>query len=457
MPNTPNLLIIYCDQLSSWTLSCYGGHQVHTPHIDRLSREGVQLNQFFTNVALCTPSRACFMTGRYPNQTGIYHGDRALGSDQVTFAQQLKAAGYETGYAGKWHLAGQRKDEGNWQPSEAFGWDDNRFMWNRGHFKHIDHASDPIVAERKVIGDQQSYSSDWLTDRALDFITQQREAPFAYMVSFPDPHQPYQAREPYASMFPPDEVDIPTTFWQQDVPDWIARDREDKDFPMATDKPWCPDREQRIRQLKSQYCAMVKHLDDCVGRLLDGLETNGLLDDTIVLFTTDHGDLMGEHGMSGKNYLYEPAYRVPFLIRWPEKLTAGRVVDRMVSTVDVMPTLLDLMHVPLSGQEEGRSALALLEGQPCDWDDVVFTHPYGFNRVACFTPTFELGFDHDGESILFDRINDPDQVANLYLNANHAATITAMREQMEAHYAKTCPQVLDWLPGNHGMEKTSKL
>ena len=139
----PNILIIKCDQLSSWGLSCYGGTEVHTPHIDRLAAEGAQLQQYFTNVALCTPSRACFMTGRYPNQSGIYAGDHGLGLDQRTIAHQLRDAGYQTGYSGKWHLSSQQlQSDNNWAMTPNYGWDDNRYMWNKGHF-NISHTMNP--------------------------------------------------------------------------------------------------------------------------------------------------------------------------------------------------------------------------------------------------------------------------------------------------------------------------
>jgi arylsulfatase A-like enzyme len=453
---TTKLLIIYCDQLSAWALGCYGGHEVATPHIDRLAAEGVRCSQFFTHTALCTPSRACFRTGRYPNQSGIYEGARALGDDQVTFAHQLQRAGYTTGYAGKWHLAGQRDSDRNWQPVNDFGWADNRFMYNHGHFKFIDDSGEEIVSHRKEIGDENTYGSDWLTTKTIDFLKGRAGAdkPFAYMVSFPDPHQPYRAREPYRSMFPESAVHNPETFWQEDVPDFIAVHRAEKDFPMQAENrgDWNRDREATLRNVKANYCAMVKHLDDYVGRMLDELESQGILDETLVIFTTDHGDLMGEHGMTGKNFLYEPAYRIPMLLRCTGLLPAGHTVDAMISTVDFMPTLLDLLGAQPSGKEEGRSAAALLRGESQDWDDVVFTHPFGYERVACFTPDFELGFDYGGEPILFDRRNDPLQVHNLNGSAEHADLVESIRLKMEAHYALHCPHVNDWLPGQHGLE-----
>ena len=256
-------------------------------------------------------------------------------------------------------------------------------------------------------------------------------------------------------MFPEQDVEIPATFAQENVPDFIARHREEKDFPMKAEnrKEWNRDRETTLRKVKSNYCAMVKNIDHCVGRMLDALEAQGALDNTVVVFTTDHGDLMGEHGMTGKNFLYEPAYRIPMLLRWPEKLKAGTQVDRMISTVDFMPTLLDLMDIEASGHEDGRSALPLLQGQEIAWDDIVFSHPFGYERVTCFTPEHHIGFDFQGEPILFDRKNDPDEVDNLYAQDAMAPVIKDLREKMDEHYATYCPRVKDWLPGQRGFDQ----
>lgn len=452
----PNIVIIHCDQLSSWGLSCYGGTEIDTPHIDRLAAEGARLDQFFTNAALCTPSRACFLTGRYPSQTGLYSGIHDLGDDQVTFAHQLQKAGYDTGYAGKWHLSGQQLQNKNWATAPEAGFRDVRYMWNKGHFKHVEiqgEGQDP-VAERHQIGDEKSYSTDWLVDRTIDFIDEERNGPFAYMIGIPDPHQPYRAREPYLSMFPAEDVVIPSTFAEETVPDWIVPLRETKDFPMKAEnrKEWNRDRETTLRELKRNYCAMVKHIDDGVGRIVAKLEEDGILDQTLVIFMTDHGDLMGEHGMTGKNFLYEPAYRIPMILRWPEAIPAGTTSDDMISMVDMMPTILDLVGAPQSDTAKGRSAAAQIRGERIDWDNIVFTHPYGYERVACFTPEWELGFDFQGQPILFDRVNDPEQVANRYEDPECADIIASIRARMTEHYAANCPRVNEWLPGQNGFD-----
>ena len=320
--------------------------------------------------------------------------------------------------------------------AHSFGWDDNRFMWNKGHFKEVTMVNGKPHGERRNIGDEESYGNDWLADRTIDFIkAAPADQPFASHGQPPDPHQPYRTREPYASMFPEDQVETLSTFAQENVPDFIAVHREEKDFPMQAEnrKDWNRDRETTLRRVKSQYMGMVKNIDDCVGKMVAALDEQGVLDNTIVVFTTDHGDLMGEHGMTGKNFLYEPAYRIPFVVRWPEKIPAGHIVDDMVTMIDFAPTILDLAGADHSGAETGVSAAKQLTGTTDEsWRNEVFTHPFT-ERVAYFTPEFEIGFDKQGEPILFDRQNDVDQVNNLYSDPAHAATVTAMTDRMKEH------------------------
>jgi len=337
--NQPNLLIIHTDQQSAWTLSAYGGELIDTPHIDRLGREGALFHSFFTNSAVCTPSRGCFLTGRYPHCHGAYANNIPLNRDAITLAHILLQNGYETGYAGKWHLDGTPRP--GWvHPERSMGFADSRYMFNRGHWKRIEFMPTPRdqpLVFSGVVGDERTYTTDWLTDRTIEFIREARTAPFFYMVSFPDPHDPVDVRPPYDALYRPEDMPLPSTFSEASLPAWAERFR--RTTPYALDRP---DREERLRRRKAFYCGEVKLIDDSVGRLLDGLEQQGVLDETIVVFTTDHGEYMGEHGLYAKNQLYETAYRIPLLIRWPGGIPGGTIVDRMVATVDFQPTILGL-------------------------------------------------------------------------------------------------------------------
>lgn len=167
-----------------------------------------------------------------------------------------------------------------------------------------------------MIGDERSYTTDWLTTKTLDSIDSHLQKrpnePFCSMVSYPDPHPPLECREPYESMFRPEEMAVPQTFTEENLPDWAEEARSHG--PLALDKP---DREATLRRRMAEYFGEVKLLDDCLGKIVAGLDELGILDDTIVVYTTDHGEYMGEHGLREKNELYETAYRTPLLIRWP--------------------------------------------------------------------------------------------------------------------------------------------
>jgi arylsulfatase A-like enzyme len=438
----PNLLVIHTDQQSAWTLGAYGGTLIETPNIDRIGVEGALCRQFFTNSAVCTPSRGCLVTGRYPHSHGAYTNNIPLGRDEVTFAQVLKDRGYETGYAGKWHLDGTPRP--GWiHPERSMGFDDCEFMFNRGHWKKIEDSPmeecQPTIHPYNVVGDEKTFTTDWLTDKTIEFLERPRENPFCYMVSIPDPHAPVWVRPPYDTMFKPEEMPLPATLDDPNTPSW-AGDKS-KGFLRADN----PERETQLRKFKALYCGEVKLIDDCVGRILDCLEAKGVLDDTIVVFTVDHGEYLGEHGLMNKNQLYETAYRVPMLIRWPEKIPAGTVVDRVLSTVDFQPTILNLMRVTRSGREEGRDASALLRGESIEWVDEAYIHHSSLEQAGIFTDEYELAHVRDGESILFDRKNDPDQVANLANDPAHAETVRELTARIVRHNIEVDAPAAKWL------------
>ena len=212
MTDRPNLLIIHTDQQSFWTLGCYGGTVVETPNIDRLAAGGAIFNNFFTNSAVCTPSRGCFVTGRYPSSHGAYTNNISLNRDEVTFAEVLRREGYRTGYVGKWHLDGDPRP--GWvHPERSMGFEDARYMFNRGHWKKVEDfpmnkKDQPVVHPYSVIGDEATYATDWLTNKTLAFLDVEDDRPFCHMLSLPDPHGPVQVRAPYDTMFAPEDMPL---------------------------------------------------------------------------------------------------------------------------------------------------------------------------------------------------------------------------------------------------------
>lgn len=438
---TPNLLVIHTDQQSSWTLGAYGGTVVETPNIDRIGREGALLNNFFTNSAVCTPSRGCLVTGRYPHAHGAHTNNLPLGRDEIAFAQVLKDNGYDTGYVGKWHLDGRRRP--GWiHEDRSMGFDDCEFMFNRGHWTKIADTGmgecEATVFPYGVMGDEETYPTDWLTNKALAFLDRPREKPFCLMLSLPDPHGPVEVRAPYDTMFKPEDMELPATFNDPNVPDWLGN--------KSLASPGTPDREAKLRRFLALYYGEVKLIDDAVGRLLDNLETTGRLDNTVVVFTVDHGEYAGEHGLMNKNQIYETAYRVPMMVRWPEAINAGTVLDQVIDTVDFQPTILRLMGFEPCGREQGCDASPLLRGDELKWTNESFLHHAQLDKAGIFTDEYELAYCKDSdEALLFDRKNDPDQVDNLYGKPGYEEVTSDLTRRIVEHNVEVDAPAAEWL------------
>jgi arylsulfatase A-like enzyme len=437
-PQRPNLLVIQTDQLSSWALSCYGGHLVPTPHIDALAEEGVRFDNFFANSAVCTPSRGSFLTGRYPHSHGAYRNGEALNEDEITIASVLSGHGYATGYAGKWHLDGVGyrivpKDK-------AMGFEDCRYMIN-GHYKEVCEDAQGDLHISANIGNETTYMTDWLADKTVQFLEQAPQQPFFFMVSFPDPHQPFKVRAPYDTMFSPDAMTIPASFYQERLPDWADEDEWGRKRYFPLDRPH---REQALRHIMAQYCGEVKCIDDNVGKIVRCLKQMGLFDNTLIVFTTDHGEYMGEHGLLEKNNLYETAYRIPLIMRCTSILPAGQVMQRFVSMVDMQQTLLGLLGVPPCGREQGRDASPLLRGEPIQWEDEVYIHPNDVPRAGIFTPEYELAYVGRGwkreqehefrDHVLFDRRSDPEQLHNRFGDPQAQDIVSELTDRIVRHH-----------------------
>ncbi len=434
----PNLLVLHTDQQSRWTLGAYGGSEVSTPNIDSLAKQGAVFNNFFTNHATCTASRGCLQTGRYPHAHGAWKNNIEFNRDEITFAQFLRDNGYDTGYSGKWHLDGGPKP--GWVKTDrAMGFADSRYMFNRGHWKSIieQPVGDPEVSSE--IGDEKTFTTDWLAGKTIEFIEKPRTKPFCYMVSFPDPHGPRSVRVPYDTMFDPEDMIVPSTLEQEDAdkPDWASGNAANGDTP--------EERSSWIKQQKTQYFGMVKCIDDSVGRILQALKTTGQLDNTICVYTTDHGEFMGEHGLLGKGAPYDTAYHIPFLMRWPQRIPKGTVVNNIVSTVDFMPTILTLMGFEPGGREQGYDASALLMGRNAGWKEESFIHHEPRNLLGIFTPDYELCYVKDRDHVLFDRRSDPDQVNNLFNDPAYKTVVDDLTERIIRHNIEVGDSEVEWL------------
>ena len=424
----PNLLIVHTDEHHFNTLGCYGGRIVKTPNVDWLAAHGALATSFYATTPVCSPSRSAFVSGRYPQNTPVVTNNIPMDDRVVTFAEILRRQGYATGYAGKWHLDGTGKPQ--WAPERKFGFDDNRFMFNRGHWKQMEDApSGPRVAARSNKGqptygvegaDENSFTTDWLTTKAVDFINAHKDGPFCYMVSIPDPHGPNTVRPPYDTMFADVEVPIPSTLHKTDeqTPKWGSKGKG------VT--------EHNLRQIMPPYYGMVKCIDDNVGRILDTLRGRDLIQSTIVVFTADHGDLCGEHGRLNKGVPYEGSAKIPFVIYYPEKIKAGTVVNQALSCVDFLPTVVSLMGLNTDGKEEGRDASAFFTGKASrDWKDIAFVRgTRGAGWLCAVTDQYKLVYSPQDRPWLFDLKKDPEELTNLYDHRDYQGVVKRLAGEL---------------------------
>lgn len=441
----PNLLIIQTDEHNFRTLGCYRktlsdkqalmwgpDALVTTPQIDWLADHGALCTKFYATTPVCSPSRAAFVSGRYPQNTPVTTNNIPMDDSIITFAEILRQQGYTTGYAGKWHIDGDGKPQ--WAPERQFGFADNRYMFNRGHWKQLeDTPQGPRVKARNAKGqpnydvkgaDEKSFTTDFLADKTVNFIKAHKDRPFCYMVSFPDPHGPNTVRPPYDTMFNHLTIKKPHTF----------------DKPAKSTPGWGEKQKKNFNGAYIQkYFGMVKCIDDNVGKVLNCLRQNRILDKTIVVFTADHGDLCGEHARDNKGVPHEASAKIPFLLYYKGKVAPGTVIKEALGCVDFLSTVLGLMGVKTRDTEEGRNASALFtRGQaPARWKDICILRGTGskgsVNWLAAVTKRYKLVISPKDIPWLLDLQSDPDELHNVVQLPKYRDTIRFLAKELLAY------------------------
>lgn len=460
----PNVLVIMTDEHNFRTLGCYrerlspkqanmwGPAVVETPFIDSIANDGVICTSYYATTPVCSPSRAALVSGWYPHLTPVNTNNIPLDNKVITFAEILKRAGYKTGFAGKWHLDGDAKP--GWAPQRKFGFDDNRYMFNRGHWKIlVDTPQGPRVGARNRKG-QPSYSvegatprtftTDFLMDRTIEFIEQNRDGPFCYMVSLPDPHGPDTVRAPYDTMFAYQTYQAPASAKKgsADLPSWGQR--------------------QNGNFNQSRYYGMVKCIDDNVGKLIRKLKELKILDNTILVFTSDHGDLRGEHHRQNKGVPYEASTRVPFLIRYPAAIPKGTVINQALGSIDFLPTICALTGTKPVNPVHGRDFSPLFQNpNDSDWKDLTIVRGTGDRKgwLMAVTDRYKLVLSANDPIWFFDLERDPNEMINLRDHAGYRGVIRQLAREIRSYgknYAEPFvkqPQIqadLAWALSNTG-------
>ena len=440
----PNIIFIMSDDHAAQAMGCYASKINKTPNLDRIANEGMRFNNCFCTNSICTPSRATILTGKYSHKNGCLTLSDKFDGAQQTFPKLLQTAGYHTAMVGKWHLK-----------TEPTGFD----YWNvlPGQGKYFD----PDMTEMGVRKEYKGYVTDIITDLALDFLKNRpKDKPFCLCYHHKAPHDEWEFDPKYADLYK--DVDIPEpenlfdgyhnrgnavkrvtqkigmrhTLFQKETGHLRGRERKKQQYQIYLKK----------------YLRCVASIDDNVGRVLDYLGKSGLKDDTIVIYTSDQGFFLGEHGLYDKRFMYEESLRIPFVVRYPRRIKPGSVSDDIILNVDIAETFLDYAGVAVPGDMQGRSLRPLLEGEtPDDWRASMYyrywMHGAHFNVPAHFgvrTREHKLiyyyglplnargtkGGPTPPEWELFDLKKDPMEMNNVYNDPAYADIVKELKNEL---------------------------
>ena len=457
----PNIIFIMTDDHAAHAIGAYGSRVNQTPHLDRLAREGALFTSVFATNSICTPSRAAILTGQYSHLNGVTMFNR-FDSGKMTVARRLQAGGYHTGMIGKWHLG-----------SDPVGFDRWEILPGQGVY------NDPIfytaTGEKTYTG---QYATSVITDLALDFIaTRPKGKPFFLMMHHKAPHRPWEPTSEHAAHFASQRIPEPVTFWDgyetrtdalHDNQQRVADDLTNRDLKLPqppgltreglaawnSEKPTTVTIERdgqrltltgealvrwKYQRYMQDYLATVQSVDDSVGRVLDLLDRSGLAKNTLVVYTSDQGFFLGDHGLFDKRFMYEESIRMPFLVRWPAAIKAGTRSDALSLNIDFAPTFLDVAGRPAATEMQGRSLLPVLRGRPpAAWRTSMYYRYYhdpgDHNTRAHYgvrTRTHKLiYFWQKDQWELFDLANDPYEMHNLYGQPGQDALTASLKQEL---------------------------
>ena len=454
VPTHPNILFIMVDEMKWNVMGCAGHEIVKTPHLDQLAREGTRFATAYTVAAICVPSRYSAFTSRYAHVHGSTDNSTPIRAPQLILPSILKHAGYQTAIAGKLHFIRPNNvdygfdffwsyaDEG---PGKLPTWPrDLEKKYGRAGARRLDPRPFPDDALGKDLGrnaypkeDSQTF---WITARAVDFLDQRnKDAPFFLFVSYLDPHSPSHLSAPYWNMYDAAKMPLPPTFRVDPAkPAVSAANRHEVNNP------------EIVKAMTAAYYAKVTMIDDNIGRLLDELAKRNLADNTLVIFTADHGNMLGDHNRWFKGVMYDGSSRIPLLMKAPpagsfrSTFNRGAVVSRIVENIDIMPTVCEIAGVPLPEEGiQGRSMTGLVAGRDPDWKDRAFSER-GSSMIR--TPRYKLicndrktAREH-GDYELYDMAKDPMETTNLASDPGHAEVLKDLLAKHES-WQKDIPPV----------------
>ncbi|MCZ6671928.1 MAG: sulfatase-like hydrolase/transferase, partial [Verrucomicrobia bacterium] len=339
----PNILWICTDQQRYDTISCLGNNHIRTPNLDRLAAIGTAFTQAYCQSPICTPSRASFLTGMYPSSVhGCMNGNDRWSEAAPLVTGLLAESGYDCGLVGKLHLSGTAGKIEH-RPSDdgyrVFEWSHSpRDRWARGMNQYVDWAKSKGAEfggreDTLLNSTPELHQTTWCADRAIDFIESTGEAPWLLSVNIFDPHKPFDPPEEFLTRYNPEDLPDPL-FRESDFASQKALSNVDFQTECRDPKRF------KARELKAAYYAMIELIDENVGRMLDALESTGQRENTLVIFMSDHGEMLGDHGLLLKGCrFYDSLVRVPLILSWPGKIGRGTINSGLVELTDIAPAL----------------------------------------------------------------------------------------------------------------------
>ena len=443
MRRRPNLIYVFADQLRADCLSCTGSRHARTPNLDRFAGQSVSFTNAVSSTPVCAAYRASLFTGKHTSSTGMVVNELRINPGHQCLGHVLTEGGYETAYIGKWHLwandSNHRLMENHFVPPGPYrlGFDGYWAAYNFWHrYNEAFYFED--TADRI---DVPGYEPDYQTDLAVHQLRRLagRPDPFALFLSYGTVHDPWSrdnVPEEWLRLFADVRFDLPETW--SDTPDpYMDRFTEPE--------PWLEVFKPRIPDYLRVYHAMLANLDYNLGRLFTAIDEAGIADDTIVVFTSDHGEMMGAHGRIQKLTFYEEACRVPFFVRWPRELPAGAQADACLGTPDIMPTLLGLADLPIPETVEGADLSAVARDGSGGGPEATLMQGMGHTfrwidgfewRAARDRRHTYARYRVDGKELLFDNREDPLQTTNRIDDPGYAKAADPLRRFVDRKMAE---------------------
>ena len=487
----PNIIFIMTDDHTTQAMSCYGGNLIETPNMDRIADEGMRFDNCYATNALSGPSRACILTGKFSHKNGFTDNASTFDGSQLTFPKVMRENGYATGVVGKWHLISKPQGFDHW--SILLGQNE------QGNYYK------PVFYENGTVVKEDGYVTDVITDKAIEFIDEVHdEKPFMLMLHHKAPHRNWMPAPRHLGIFNDTVFPEPETLFDDYVGRGEAARSQDMNIGNTLDDEWdlklltreeilagdnrlhdvyirMPEEVQhkwdsvyapRIAEYRSgklqgdelvrwkyqqymrDYLATAMSVDESIGRVMEYLEEIGELDNTVIVYTSDQGFFLGEHGWFDKRFMYEECLRMPFVIRYPKMIKAGSTSKAICMNVDFGPTFLDLAGIEVPTEMQGRSFRKVLEKKgriPAGWREAAYYHyyeypaehsvkrHYGIRTSDCKLIHFYNDID---QWEMYDMKADPQEMRNVYDDPAYAdkrAQMHRILEQVQQEYEDTDP------------------